>query len=131
MIEKTKISGFLHYRTDLGDGVRTGVVFSSCRENCSKICLPYDFLPEHNFAQDTQEKNLYSEDEMIAYLLEEKTLCYTKKLGISFLGAEPLSDPFFCKSVAKTLREEGMDLQIHTCGMCSLASYDFMDYPTD
>ena len=127
MIEKTPVTGFLHYRTDLGDGVRTGVVFSFCREKCSDYCRNFHFLPEHFFGADTQEKSRYSEEEMIAYLREEKTLCYTKKLGITFLGAEPLQDPFFCKSVAKGLKEDKMDLQIYTCGMCSLSAYDVMD----
>lgn len=131
MIEKTKVSGFLHYRTDLGDGVRTGVVFSFCRENCHNFCHSFSFLPEHPFTLDTAEQTLYSEEEMISYLREEKTLCYTKKLGISFLGAEPLQDPFFCKSVAKGIRGLGMDLQIYTCGMCSHIAYDLMDSLVD
>ena len=59
MIEKTKISGFLHYRTDLGDGVRTGVVFSFCRENCSKICLPYDFLQTFGELQVDRKVDLF------------------------------------------------------------------------
>ena len=127
MIEKTPIAGFLHYRTDLGDGVRTGVVFSFCREQCGRFCKNFQFLSEHSFSLDTQEKSRYSEEEMISYLREEKTLCYTQKLGITFLGAEPLQDPFFCKNVAKALKEMDMNFNIYTCGMCSLSAYDVMD----
>ncbi len=124
---KRKIAGFLHYRTDLGDGTRTGVVFSDCILPCGKICLDYHFLPEHNFSEDSLEKSAYSEEELISYLKEEKTLCYTKNLGITFLGKEPLSDPFFCKDVAKGIKEAGMTLQIYTCGMCSESSFDLLD----
>ncbi len=131
MIEKTFISGFLHYRTDLGDGVRTGVVFSFCHEKCEKICMPFRFLSQHSFTLDTPEKSRYSDEEMISYLKEEKTLCYTQKLGITFLGAEPLQDPFFCKSVAKGIKDEGMDLHVYTCGMCSHSAYDLMDSLVD
>ena len=41
-------------------------------------------------------------------LKEEKTLCYTKKLGITFLGEDPLSDPFYCKDVAKEIKESNL-----------------------
>lgn len=126
MVEKTRISGFLHYRTDLGDGVRTGIVFPFCKEKCQNICHSHRFLSEHSFTLDTPEQYAYSEEEMISYLREEKILCYTQKLGITFLGGEPLQDPFFCKNVAKAVQDMGMDLQVHTCGMCSLSVYDLM-----
>ena len=76
MAEKKKIQGFLHYRTDLGDGVRTGVVFSGCTEDCAEICSPYRFLEEHGFCEDTAEKKEYTAEELLSYLLEEKTLYY-------------------------------------------------------
>ena len=122
-----KISGFLHYRTDLGDGTRTGVVFSDCIGACHEYCGGQHFLEEHVFSEDSLEKNRYSESELISYLQEEKILCYTKKLGITFLGKDPLSDPFYCKDVAKGIKEAGMSLQIFTCGMCSLSAFDLLD----
>lgn len=124
---KKKIAGFLHYRTDLGDGTRTGVVFSDCVGACHKICCCHTFLSEHDFAEDSLEKESYSEEDLIGYLKEEKLLCYTKKLGITFLGQDPLSDPFYCKDVAKEIKEMGMTLQIFTCGMCPLSAFDLLD----
>ncbi len=124
---KKKIAGFLHYRTDLGDGTRTGVVFSDCVGACRNICCCHSFLPEHDFTDDSLEKELYSENELIEYLKEERMLCYTKKLGITFLGCDPLSDPFFCKDVARGIKEVGLSLQIYTCGMCPVTAFDLLD----
>ena len=127
MLVRKKIQGFLHYRTDLGDGVRSGVVFSDCTEPCSEFCSSFRFIPEHEFCDDTPEKNEYTAQELARYLKEEKTMYYAKKLGISFLGREPLRDPFFCAEVARKLKEAGIDLQIHTCGMCSMVSFEYLD----
>ncbi len=127
MAEKKRIQGFLHYRTDLGDGVRTGIVFSDCTELCSRCCSSFQFLPDHEFCEDTAEKSEYSSQELLRYLQEEKTMYYAKELGISFLGKEPLRDPFFCSEVAQGLKELGMGLQIYTCGMCSMTAFDLMD----
>ena len=124
---KKKIAGFLHYRTDLGDGTRTGVVFSDCVGSCHKFCSAHSFLAEHAFGDDSLEKEFYTEKELAEYLKEEKTLCYTKKLGITFLGEDPLSDPFYCKDVAKEIKEMGMSLQIYTCGMCPVSAFDILD----
>ena len=73
MDQKEYIAGFLHYRSDLGDGTQTGVVFSSCKGKCSKCCFSYRFLPEHPFAEDTKEKDFYTADQLVSYLKEEKT----------------------------------------------------------
>ena len=122
-----RIRGFLHYRTDLGDGVRTGVVFSDCSEECGAVCETFRFLPEHDFSEDTLEKSEYTSSELIAYLLEEKTMYYAKPIGITFLGKEPLRDPFFCREVALGLKQVGIGLQIYTCGMCSMTSFECLD----
>ncbi|MBE6712635.1 MAG: hypothetical protein E7580_03820 [Ruminococcaceae bacterium] len=127
MADRKEILGFLHYRTDLGDGVRTGIVFSDCTEACSKYCASYRFIPEHDFCEDFSEQKQYSANELIAYLLEERTMYYAGKLGISFLGKEPLRDPFFCADVAKGLKEAGIGLQIFTCGMCSMTAFELLD----
>lgn len=127
MLVRKKIQGFLHYRTDLGDGVRTGVVFADCSEPCSKICSAFSFLPEHEFCDDTPETDEYTSQELIKYLKEEKAMYYAKELGISFLGKEPLRDPFFCAEVAGGLKEAGINLQVHTCGMCSTVAFEYLD----
>lgn len=126
MAHKRKIEGFLHYRTDLGDGVRTGVVFSSCAENCAALCCPYSFQPEHAFAGDTTESGIYTAAELAAYLVEEKTLCYSHPLGITFLGREPLWEPFFCQDVAIDLKNARIPLTIYTCGMCNPMAFDLL-----
>lgn len=115
MDQKTYIKGFLHYRTDLGNGTRSGVVFSSCRGNCSECCSSFSFLREHPFGEDTAEKNYYTAEELVEYLKEEKLLYYSKPLGISFLGKEPLSEADFCHFAGYGLKKEGIDLEIHTC----------------
>lgn len=115
MDRKIRIKGFLHFRDDLGEGTRTGVVFSSCRGNCGKCCAPFSFLPEHPFAEDTAEKDYYTAEELVEYLKEEKVLSYTRPLGITFLGKEPLSDPDFCHLVGYGIEKAGMNLEIYTC----------------
>ena len=122
-----KIEGFLHYRTDLGDGVRTGVVFSDCSEECSAVCSSYRFIDEHVFAEDTPEQSEYSAEELVRYLLEEKTMYYSKKIGVTFLGKEPLRDPFFCREVACGLKKAEIGLQVYTCGMCSMTAFEQLD----
>ncbi len=121
---KKKISGFLHFRTDLGDGIQTGVVFSDCTEECRNVCSSFRFISEHPFAEDSLEQTEYSSEELLRYLLEEKTLYYNKKIGITFLGREPLRDPFFCADVARGLKKAGVGLQIYTCGMCSMTAFE-------
>jgi pyruvate-formate lyase-activating enzyme len=115
MNQKITIQGFLHFRTDLGDGTRSGVVFSACRGNCDWCCAPFAFLPEHPFAEDTPEKDYYTAEQLIDYLKEEKVLCYTKPLGITFLGKEPLLEPDFCHFAGYGIKKAGMNLEIHTC----------------
>ena len=124
MLGKKKIQGFLHYRTDLGDGVRTGVVFGECTETCLKHCDSYRFIPEHDFAEDTLELTEYTPEELVEYLREEKVMYYARKVGVTFLGKEPLRDPFFCEEVAKGLFEAGVSLQVITCGMCSMTAFE-------
>lgn len=127
MISKKRIKGFLHYRTNLGDGVRTGVVFSDCSEHCSEVCSSFHFLEEHDFCEDTAEQSEYSSEELVGYLKEEKALYYSREIGITFLGKEPLHDPFFCADVARGLKECGIGLQVYTCGMCSMSAFDVLD----
>ncbi len=131
MADRKRILGFLHFRTDLGDGTRSGVYFDSCSGNCHRSCTPSVFLKEHQFCGDTPERNEYTEDELIAYLLEEKKWCYTKKLGISFLGKEPLADPLFCYHVGEGIKRAGMDLQIWTCATCDQTAFDQVRSVTD
>ncbi len=114
-MEQVRIKGFLHYRNDLGDGTRSAVVFSSCQGECPGLCASFVPLKRHDYFSDTPEKTEYTAEEMIAYLKEEKVLCYTKSLGISFLGKEPMNHPEFCRKVALGLRDLGMNLQITTC----------------
>ena len=80
---RKKIEGFLHYRNDLGDGVRSGVVFADCSEPCSRICSSFSFIPEHEFCDDTPERGEYTSSELVNYLKEEKAMCYAKELGIT------------------------------------------------
>lgn len=131
MYSTKKIQGFLHYRTDIGDGVRTGVVFRDCTEKCEKYCSFYRYIPEHEFCEDSYEKDEYTSEELVKYLLEEKTMYYARKIGITLLGREPLRDPFFCKELAQGLKAADTDLQIHTCGMCSMTAFEMMDRLVD
>ena len=124
MIGKKKIEGFLHYRTDLGDGVRTGVVFGGCSEPCFENCASFSFIPEHDFSEDTLELAEYSPEELVRYLKEEKVMYYAREVGVTLLGKEPLRDPFFCEELAKGLKECGISLQIITCGMCSMTAFE-------
>lgn len=126
MITERKLFRFLHFRTDLGDGLRTGVFFHTCAHSCTRFCLPKRFLREHAFANEPAESMFYSDDELIRYLQEEKLWCYTKKLGISFMGCEPLGDPRFCYRVASGVKECGMDLQIHSCATTSETGFDML-----
>ncbi len=125
-MEKRRILGFLHYTTELGDGTRSAVVMDSCPGNCSRLCAPYRFVKEHSFGGDLMEKSLYSAEELVAYLKEEKLLCYTKTLGITILGKEPLSAPLFCRDVALGVRELGMNLHLHTCLHCDQTALDLL-----
>ena len=126
MVERKTIVGFLHYRTDLGDGVRTGVYFSSCHGICQNVCMPHAFPREHSFFGDTEERHTYSASELVEYLVEEKVRYNAKPIGISFLGKEPLSDPFFCREVALGIKESEMNLHIHTCGTCPDFAFDML-----
>lgn len=126
MEEKKWIAGFLHYRTDLGDGMRSGVFFGDCPGICSRVCASFTHLKEHDFGADTQESRSYTASELITYLLEEKKLCSSKDLGISFLGKEPLRDPSFCRKVGWGLKKAGMNLQISTCCTTSPAAFDML-----
>lgn len=126
MSTERKLFRFLHFRTDLGDGLRTGVFFHTCAHSCTRFCLPNRFIREHAFGSDPLEAMFYNEEELIRYLKEEKVWCYTKKLGISFMGCEPLADPRFCYRVACGVKESGMDLQIHTCAAVSETGFDML-----
>ncbi len=125
-MEKRRILGFLHYTTELGDGMRSAVVMDSCLGNCSHLCAPYRFVKEHSFGEDLLEKNQYSAKELVSYLKEEKLLCYTKPLGITILGKEPLADPLYCREVALGIRGLGMNLHLHTCLHCDQTAFDLL-----
>ncbi len=111
-----------HYRTDLGDGTRTGVVFNQCSGHCEYFCAPFPAQEEHPFLDDVKSRFYYTAEELANYLREEQLLCYTKKLGITFLGKEPLNDPYFCYELAKRICSFGMNLNIWTCGHCDFSS---------
>ncbi len=123
MERKKFIYGFAHYRTDIGDGVRTAVYFGNCLGACHEVCMKFKRIKEHDFVDDTKEKYMYSASELVEYLREEKALFPSKQLGISFLGMEPLSDYDFCERVAFGIKKLGMTLQIATCGFCDPFDY--------
>ena len=125
-MEPIHIKGFLHFRDDLGDGMQSAVIFNACSGNCPGLCRDFRPLREHPFAEDTPESWDYTPEELISYLKEEKTLCYTKTLGISFLGKEPLNQAFFCQKVAYGIRELGMKLQIMTCASVTPTAFDLL-----
>jgi len=125
-MDRIKIKGFLHFRTDLGDGIRTGIVFDSCRGSCDGFCSPFRLIREHPFAEDSLEKDCYSPQELIEYLKEEKMWCFSKPLGITFLGKEPMAHTSFCREVSRGIKELGMSLQVYTCGLCPFYAYDTM-----
>ncbi|MBR2635188.1 MAG: radical SAM protein [Clostridia bacterium] len=112
------IQGFYHYRTDLGEGTRTGVVFAACRGTCTASCTPFPLLPSvrESLWEENEEKNSYSAHDLASYLLDEQRWCATQKLGITFLGREPLRHDRFCLEVGRILKEKKMSLQIWTCG---------------
>lgn len=127
--KKCCISGFLHVRTDIGDGTRCGVVFGNCRCPQLNVCSPHKILPENLYDDPysaINNKCYYSVPELLQYLKEEKLLCYTKKLGITFMGSDPLRDPYFCRDAAIGVKELGMNLQIHTCAHCSDVAFDLL-----
>jgi len=119
MEAEQRILGFCHYRTDLGDGTRTGVVFSGCSGKCHNVCTP-ELLPSvRPFVEDTPEKEIYTVSSLFHYLREEQVLCYTKRLGITLMGREPLIASQFCLELARRIQEEKMDLNVWTCGAVS------------
>lgn len=120
------IHGFYHFRNDIGDGTRSAVCFHSCSGTCTNLCMPHRFMKEHPFSETDLEKHYYTAEKLAEYLKEERVMCYTKKLGITFLGKEPLNDPYFCLDLAKAVRQAGMDLQVWTCGLCDRSSYDLL-----
>ena len=108
MEEKRWIDSFLHYRTDIGDGVRTGICFHNCQAKCSEFCLPKNALPEHDFFGDSLEKQWYSVRELLSYLEEEKKLMPSQPLGITLMGQEPLRDYWFCNDLSIGISDLGM-----------------------
>jgi len=120
------ISGFLHYRNDLGDGTRTGVVFGSCRGKCQSICSSFRFLPEHPFVEDESEKELYTPEELGEYLRLEAVCCYTKRVGITLLGNEPLQNLEFCTELGEILRGHCLSLHVWSCGYLPFSYYDLV-----
>ena len=123
MNEKHWIDSFLHYRTDIGDGVRTGLCFRNCSSQCKQFCLPKNSLREHDYFGDSLEQKEYSVKELLRYLEEEKKLMPSQNLGITFMGQEPLLDYWFCRELAQGISDLGMSLQIYTCGLCDPSDY--------
>lgn len=123
MEERRLIYGFSHYRTDLGDGIRTGIYFGRCGGMCTNVCMARQELKEHDFGGDSKEQKLYTVSELLEYLREEKILFPAKPLGISFLGMEPLHDYRFCEALGYGISKMGMSLQITTCGLCNPLNY--------
>lgn len=111
-----RIHGFLHFRTDIGDGVRSAIMFRHCQGDCRRACLPFPAIPEHAFGEDTTEKLSYTKDELKAYLTEEKLWHSSRPLGINFMGAEPLRELSLCYDLACHVKKLGMHLQVETCG---------------
>lgn len=112
---RVRIKGFLHYRLDLGEGMQTAVFFDQCSRKCRSFCTG-NFLAEHAVGIDEAEKESYTADELIAYLMEEQKWCASRKLIIRFTGGEPLKDPWYCVHVAKAIKEAGMKVIFRTCG---------------
>lgn len=126
-----RIKGFLHFRTDIGDGVRSAILFHHCHGNCLQTCLPFPSLAEHGYGEDTEEKTSYTVEELKAYLTEEKLWHSSGPLGINFMGAEPLRELSLCYELARHVKTMGMHLQVETCGHISADALERMRPLTD
>ncbi|MBQ4036673.1 MAG: hypothetical protein IJC84_00940 [Clostridia bacterium] len=126
-----RIQGFLHFRTDIGDGVRSAILFRHCQGDCHCACLPYPFIPEHAYGEDAAEKLSYTVAELKAYLTEEKLWYSSGPLGINFMGAEPMREADLCYDLARHVKKLGMHLQVETCGHVSEDVFKRMRPVTD
>ena len=125
MRSNLRVSGFLHFRTDLGEGIRSGVILEHCRERCHSCCCPASFFTKSLF-DEASDKTLYSPEELIAYLKEERTLYDSKPLGINLMGSEPLRMPHYCLQIAAALKKDNVSLHIHTCALCEAEVFSML-----
>lgn len=122
----TKIRGVLHYRDDLGEGLRTGIVLDECPGKCDCVCNSHKIVPESSFfdGEEHSDKEYYTASEMIEFIRQEKIWYPTRKVGITFLGKEPLNNLFFCRDVAASLKKSGTSFDLYTCATAPIPNYD-------
>lgn len=128
--KKRRINGFLHYRWGLGEGMQSAVYFDLCQQKCKRMCAGH-FIKEHPVGIDEPEKEWYTADELIEYLLNEQKFCASAKLSILFTGGEPLKDVWYCVHVARAVKEHGMGVLFRTCGNLSPDNYYIVSSYTD
>lgn len=109
--ETVKIQGILRYREDLGQGVRTGVLFGSCKGKCERICSEFSAI-----LKPFPYENLTG-DELRSFLLEEDRDYLSRRVNVTLLGKDPLRSPRFCRALAKDLKNAGLSVDIHSCAL--------------
>ncbi len=106
-MKKEVIAGILRYRDDLGQGVRSGVVFSGCPGKCGDLCRPA-YMPE-------KTKMLLTAEELFRKLCEEDRDYLSRRVNVTLLGHDPTLFPDFCLELLALLSGAGYETDVFSC----------------
>lgn len=123
MEEANALCKILHFRHDIGDGLRCGVLFYYCHRDCHAVCCPDPLMKQAGLYDENGTLHRFTAKTLGKYLEEERLYCATKPLGITFLGREPLENPRFCREAGIEISRLGMSLQINTCAITQKESF--------
>ena len=108
MEKKASVKGFLHYRDDIGEGVRTGVVFSGCPGRCDGNCISYPALK-------LERHLLLTARELVELLKAEDHDYVSRKVQVTLMGHDPTLHCDFCAELLKLLEAEGFQTDLYSC----------------
>ena len=102
------IAGILRYRDDLGQGVRTGVVFDGCPSACRLACHPVKGLIPLS-------RRMFSPLELAQIIKREDHDYLSDRVNVTLLGADPVCYYQFVRELIVLLEEEGLQTDLYSC----------------
>lgn len=144
MSEQGMICGLKRFAVHDGDGIRTTVFFKGCPLRCvwchnpesisydvesayfSHLCRHCEVCMGENcpFGARVRYGEKIGVDELCRRLLSDRPFYESSGGGVTLSGGECLSQPAFAIALAKALFDEGISVDIDTCGCVPWASFE-------